>query len=529
MIFSQRRSLLAISALLAAGCGGTVVSARPGDAATTTDATPLTDIPSRDLPDPIFDGGSPVDVIPSVDRPPVVDVISPPVDSRVPRCGDSVLDPGESCDDGNNASGDGCSATCRFEARCGDGRVDMGELCDDGNNRSGDGCRSDCQSNETCGNRIVDTARGEICDSSPGCGPDCRSVAMCGNNRVDPGEQCDDGNTARWDGCGPDCRVEQAMALDRLSIAADNPMIGCDFSGDRNADNAFARALGPAVGLLNSFISNPISNGQLLLQLTFLNLTDPRGQNLADTRVGWVLGSDGDDNRTNNLSPGNPQRVQRGSIDAMTTLPLASFQSRVAMGNLSGGPEDIFLPLSGGGGGGLGMFDFRLQRARVSGLIVADATRIVGLRNGVLCGVVPARDLARIENPAGRILGGIGGGGGGMSRSSFLELIVGGQRVLIVSIGPQQPDVDLDGDGLERFEGVMGVGGTEPRIESCVDGDGTVIPGRDCVNDPRMADGFSAAFQVTGQWVTLRGIAAGGGGGMTTPVDAGAAVDASSP
>jgi cysteine-rich repeat protein len=35
---------------------------------------------------------------------------------RVPSCGDTVVDgPGEGCDDGNNTSGDGCSATCQTE------------------------------------------------------------------------------------------------------------------------------------------------------------------------------------------------------------------------------------------------------------------------------------------------------------------------------------------------------------------------------------------------------------------------------
>jgi len=31
-------------------------------------------------------------------------------------CGDGIVDPGEQCDDGNNVSGDGCSATCASEA-----------------------------------------------------------------------------------------------------------------------------------------------------------------------------------------------------------------------------------------------------------------------------------------------------------------------------------------------------------------------------------------------------------------------------
>ena len=33
-----------------------------------------------------------------------------------PDCGDSVINAGETCDDGNNSSGDGCSAACSVEA-----------------------------------------------------------------------------------------------------------------------------------------------------------------------------------------------------------------------------------------------------------------------------------------------------------------------------------------------------------------------------------------------------------------------------
>ena len=79
-------------------------------------------------------------------------------------CGNGILDPGESCDDGNNIPGDGCSATCGVRADCldgvdndGDGTVDFGEdfgcdslydpserttpgviVCDDGVDNDGD-------------------------------------------------------------------------------------------------------------------------------------------------------------------------------------------------------------------------------------------------------------------------------------------------------------------------------------------------------------------------------------------------------
>ena len=37
------------------------------------------------------------------------------VSSSTAFCGDGITDPGESCDDGNNVDGDGCSATCALE------------------------------------------------------------------------------------------------------------------------------------------------------------------------------------------------------------------------------------------------------------------------------------------------------------------------------------------------------------------------------------------------------------------------------
>src|SRR6185295_14700011 len=51
----------------------------------------------------------------------------------------------ETCDDGNTASGDGCSSTCMTEpARCGDGRINGTEQCDDGDTTNLDGCDSTC-------------------------------------------------------------------------------------------------------------------------------------------------------------------------------------------------------------------------------------------------------------------------------------------------------------------------------------------------------------------------------------------------
>jgi fibro-slime domain-containing protein len=68
-----------------------------------------------------------------------------------PYCGDGMVEPGvEQCDDGRNLSTydePGCGPGCKTVPRCGDGRVDSlwGETCDDGNVVSNDGCSSSCQ------------------------------------------------------------------------------------------------------------------------------------------------------------------------------------------------------------------------------------------------------------------------------------------------------------------------------------------------------------------------------------------------
>jgi cysteine-rich repeat protein len=64
-----------------------------------------------------------------------------------PGCGNGVVEPGELCDDGNRANGDGCGADCNSREACGDGVVNsaLDEVCDDGNLVSHDGCDSRCQ------------------------------------------------------------------------------------------------------------------------------------------------------------------------------------------------------------------------------------------------------------------------------------------------------------------------------------------------------------------------------------------------
>ena len=128
-------------------------------------------------------------------------------------CGNGVLNlPDESCDDGNQIGGDGCSATCQTETdwicpepgqpcvstvKCGDGIVSGAESCDDRNTTSGDGCSADCQLEPgwTC------LAVGARC------------LPVCGDGMLLGSETCDDGNTTPGDGCSDNCRVEPGLRL----------------------------------------------------------------------------------------------------------------------------------------------------------------------------------------------------------------------------------------------------------------------------------------------------------------------------
>ncbi|MET0385146.1 MAG: DUF4215 domain-containing protein [Polyangiales bacterium] len=178
-------------------------------------------------------------------------------DAETGGCGDGRLQPREVCDDGNDRSGDGCSADCTQRERdyvcpapgqacvssvvCGDGRVSGRERCDDGNLRDDDGCDRECKleagyrcsrpgalcTAAECGDGVV--AADEQCEDDndtptdgDGCSAQCRlepgwvcdragaacREAVCNDGVQEGGEPCDDGNTLIGDGCTPFCEVE---------------------------------------------------------------------------------------------------------------------------------------------------------------------------------------------------------------------------------------------------------------------------------------------------------------------------------
>lgn len=137
-------------------------------------------------------------------------------------CGDGITDVGESCDDGNTTSGDGCRADCTLEV-CGDGIVDAGEACDDGGTAAGDGCSATC---------AIET--GYSCGGEPST---CDGI--CGDGLIIGSELCDDGNTAPGDGCDAACAIESGFACGGEpsacdGICGDGAILGSESCDDGN-------------------------------------------------------------------------------------------------------------------------------------------------------------------------------------------------------------------------------------------------------------------------------------------------------
>jgi len=165
----------------------------------------------------------------------------------LPACGDGVKDIGEICDTADLGGSDctdlgyaaagnlGCLAGCFFDvtgcgAVCGNGTTEPGEQCDDGASNSDtapDACRTNCAP-ARCGDGVKDTS--EACDSADLGGQSCSDFGyvdpaglacngvcgmdttgcnpVCGNGAIEPGELCDDQNTANVDGCSAACSIE---------------------------------------------------------------------------------------------------------------------------------------------------------------------------------------------------------------------------------------------------------------------------------------------------------------------------------
>ena len=422
-------------------------------------------------------------------------------------CGDGVLDNDEDCDDGNRESGDGCSPQCQLEDVCGDGRVDPGEECDGSDADHGVTCTPACILVRACGDGILDP--GEQCDDGnttdgDGCDSQCVSEigpAVCGNGVWEPGEQCDDGNTERYDDCH-ECAHQQSLYITRMWVEPGD--IGSDFVGaagilgdwDCRVDNRLGQ-LANIRGALTAGLDYAIATDYALL-LTLDNLADPRGQQADDVRLYMYSGDDVDGNLSTSRRGGDSYYVR------VAGLKPDGSPDTVLTGGVRGSRLDVtsdFMTLDVTQGPFV--VPWAMTQARLTGTLVTDGRRVTRVQDGRFTGVLDALSIAQFPAEYTEQLA-LFANVDPLLYAGFLDILVLG----VLEHGasePFQPDVDLDGDGLETFYD------TDPHdgrsvINLCIDGDGTAIPGESCVSDPRIRDGFSFTFAFDAVWVQLIGV-----------------------
>jgi hypothetical protein len=223
-----------------------------------------------------------------------------------------------------------------------------------------------------------------------------------------------------------------------------------------------------------------------------LGLDDPGMVDDPSFRAAWLQGAMGAGGYT----------IDGGSLNPDGTA-VTSLESTVAARALNGGPEDIDFPL--------GPLPLTLRDAYVRGTTAGTAARVASIQDGLVCGVVPLAPLTFLNES---LIEGFGGGGGfaievdppceGTEESTLVDWLIGGARIAIINIRATPPDVDLDGDGLETFEFATG-SGCQPVVTACIDGDGTRVEGRNCYDDDRFQDGYSAALSFVGNRVDTIG------------------------
>jgi uncharacterized repeat protein (TIGR01451 family)/uncharacterized repeat protein (TIGR02543 family) len=243
-------------------------------------------------------------------------------------CGNGIVESGETCDDGNTTSGDGCSSACAIETGyacatagaactpiCGDGLKKGAEACDDGNTANGDGCSSSCtiESGFTC------TTVGAAC--SP----------VCGDGLKRGSEGCDDGNTTPGDGCSALCALEPGFACatqgsacsavcgDGVQTAGE----GCDDGNTHNGDGCSSTCTIEAGFLCSNTATSLVTNGDFSQGNTGFTSTLSylaNGPNSAANQYGISTGNSWRSDVCSGVSVGNPSLYFNAGSDPSQIL-----------------------------------------------------------------------------------------------------------------------------------------------------------------------------------------------------------------
>jgi cysteine-rich repeat protein len=308
-----------------------------------------------------------------------------------------------------------------------------------------------CDDHNSC---TTDSATCSACQHAP-------VANCCGNGIVEAGEDCDDGNQQDFDGCSSDCRYEVGFVLKTITVLDGSQ--GCDLTGRGGIDNIFGtNANAPTRQTMSDLMTN--SN---LAHVEFVSLWRVRTHDptlAAPFDLSFLLGQDTVASSMNYFT-GQERFYVRPEY-----LPAAEVAGSSPSGVFTVAAPMVIIPMPWIWAAP-DHFPLDIRRASFTGT----------LPNIRLCGALTAASWHRLPN----LLPGTEG-------ATLLDLFVLGTQLASYRVIPTQPDIDVDGDGLETFRDTD----NDQRIDLCIDGDGTQILGTDCPLDPRIADAYSEAFDL---------------------------------
>jgi hypothetical protein len=241
-----------------------------------------------------------------------------------------------------------------------------------------------------------------------------------------------------------------------------------DLDGDGDKDNE----LSLIAQLINGTIAEDLADGSLRLVSDLRDVDDATLTTDPALRLSLLVAADSDSpaDAADDFSHMEAFYFRHASVDPVSCEPNAVMDMALVGGVASGSEDVITIPISG-----IGLVD--LGKAHAELTIVPDASGTgFECTLGRLGGAVPPCPLQGSTGPLGQ--------NNLHALTGFLAL---------------QPDIDMDGDGLETVQSDTN------GINGCTDGDGTVIAGPTCGCDPRMVDGFSVLLRFTDVGATLLG------------------------
>ncbi len=272
-------------------------------------------------------------------------------------------------------------------------------------------------------------------------------------------------------------RPTAAFKIDKLIISQD-PKKGLDLDGDGKVDNQMGKILSDPVvknflkqsgSDIQKTIDDQIAKEQLILLIELRDMTDPKGQSGTAT-VNFYMGQ-------KTAQPG-VYKISPSSLDP-SGKPLITFpKTPINNGVVKTKPKDITIVMSLIPGQLPTAIE--LKKARLHFKISPGLT---ALSDGKLAGALPPKNLD-VNLGLGSVLGLL---------LQFIPHLV-------------QPDIDNDGDGLEKLSYKNG------QIQ-CTDGNGTNVPPPstcpppktkcNCTDDPKIQDGYSLYMEFTAKQTTI--------------------------